>query len=57
MTLKQLALTMTATILVFSGCEKEMTVNDAVSFLYEYMSIADKGDYSEDFLRPMLKWR
>ena len=51
MTLKQLALTMTATILVLSGCAKEMTVNDAVSFLYEYMSIADKGDYSEDFFK------
>ena len=51
MTLKQLALTMTATILVLSGCAKEMTLNDAVSFLYEYMSIADKGDYSEDFFK------
>lgn len=28
-----------------------MTVGEAVDFLYEYMSIADKGDYSEDFFR------
>lgn len=51
MTLKKITLTLAAAACILGGCRKEMTVGEAVDFLYEYMSIADKGDYSEDFFR------
>ena len=51
MTLKKITLTLAATACILGGCKREMTVGEAVDFLYEYMSIADKGDYSEDFFR------
>lgn len=51
MTLKKITLTLAATACILGGCKREMTVGEAVDFLYEYMSIADKGYYSEDFFR------
>lgn len=51
MTLKKITLTLAAAACILGGCKREMTVGEAVDFLYEYMSIADKGDYSEDFFR------
>ncbi len=51
MKMKNITLILTAA-LALTGCgSRDRQLDEAVDFLYEYMSIADKGDYSEEFFR------
>ncbi len=50
-----MALTLAATLAVI-GCGSEARqAEEAVDFLYEYMNLADKADYSRDFFRENAK--
>ena len=52
MTLKNIALALAAAALALTGCGNvEKQTDEAMDFLYEYMNLADKADYSEDFFR------
>lgn len=52
MTLKNIALALAAAAMALTGCGNvEKQTDEAMDFLYEYMNLADKADYSEDFFR------
>lgn len=52
MTLKRMTSLAAAAVLVLSGCGNAgRQTDEAVDFLYEYMNLADRADYSRDFFR------